>query len=313
MNWTEIIVNIATQDSDTAQAIAAMTVPYGFYVEDYADMEITLPEIGCVDDIEQSLLDKDKTRVLIHLYIPVNANPAETILYLKQRLTAENIAHKIDSKTINEADWENNWKQYYKAQHIGRRLVVCPSWEHYDPKTEDVVLTLDPGTAFGTGQHETTQLCLELLEDNVQPGDKILDLGTGSGILSIAALKLGAKSASVVDVDKNAVATACRNALENAFGAEMFMPYVGNVLEDTALAQAIGGGYDLIVANIVADIIIAMKHIFYNKLKEGKPLIVSGIIDTRLQEVEQELMAAGFALAAKRELRGWVALQLHKK
>ncbi len=312
MDWTEITVKVALADAEVAQAIASMTVPYGIYIEDYSDMEAVLPEVGWVDVIDEALLAKDRAHAIIHVYLPKENNPAEAVAFITERLKTVQIDYKLDTATIHENDWANNWKQYYKPERIGERLVVCPSWEQYEPKADDVMLTLDPGAAFGTGQHETTRLCLLLLEQAVLPGSRVLDVGCGSGILSIAALKLGAKEATAVDIDPYAAATARQNALENGFEDDRYHTVAGNLLADSQLCNTIGGAYDVIAANIVADVILAMKALFYAKLETAGTLLVSGIIDARADEVEQALVQAGFGVAERRELRGWVALRMQK-
>lgn len=312
MDWTEVILSIAVSDVETAEAVAAMTMPRGFYVEDYSDMIEMLPKIGCVDLIDEDLLAKDCGQARIHLYIPQNEDPAEAVAFIKERLAGEGIEYDFTTETAREEDWADNWKQYYKPVRIGKKLVICPSWEKYLPLSGDVIIELDPGSAFGTGQHETTRLCLEMLEDTVCAKDRVLDMGCGSGILSIAALKLGAAYVAAVDVDKNAADTACGNARNNGFGLGVYQPFSGNVISDCGLRERIGGEYDLIAANIVADVIIAMKEIFYTMLKSGKPLIVSGIIDTRTDEVVRELVSAGFQPDDRRELRGWDAVRFTK-
>lgn len=308
MEWMEITVAVPVSELETAAAIAGMTVPYGIYIEDYSDMEETLPAIGWVDAIDEALLARDRETAVIHIYMPNAGHPGEAVSFMTERLVSEGIEHSIALATIKEEDWADNWKQYYKPEHIGQRLVIRPTWEPYHPQHDELVL--DPGSAFGTGQHETTRLCLELLEQHVRPGARVLDMGCGSGILSIAALKLGAARAVAIDIDPYAVHTAARNAEINGFGIELFRPLVGNITADLALSGAVGDGYELIVANIVADVIIAMRELFFQKLKMAGTLIVSGIIDARADETEQALCAAGFVVRERRQLRGWVALVL---
>lgn len=312
MDWTEIIVKVGVADAELAAAIAAMTVPYGIYIEDYSDMDETLPQIGWVDAIDEQLLARDRNTALIHVYIPINHNPAEAVDFIRARLTAEEIVHEVTAKTVNEADWENNWKQYYKPLRIGRHLVIRPSWEVYEKQPGDIVIDLDPGSAFGTGSHETTRLCLELLEQAVLPGDRVLDMGCGSGILSIAALKLGADKIMAVDINKNAAATAARNAADNGFGADVYRTLWGNALESSELYEKIGRDYDLIAANIVADVIIPMKALFFDKLRTGGRLVISGIIEARAGEVLSALEQQGFTVSGQQELGGWLAAVLTK-
>lgn len=312
MDWTEIIVKIASRDVETAAAIATMTVPYGIYIEDYADMDETLPAIGWVDAVDEELLARDRETAAIHLYIPVNQNPGEAAAFIEARLTASDIVYEVTAQTVREEDWADNWKKYYRPLRIGKRLVIRPSWEPYEARPGEVVVDLDPGAAFGTGSHETTRLCLELLEEAITPGDRLLDMGCGSGILSIAALRLGAQSAVAVDIDLNAAATAARNAAENGFGPEVYTALAGDALHDIQLFERIGGEYDVIAANIVADVILPMKELFYGKLRPGGLLVASGLIETRTDEVLDALTAAGFIAKTQRVLDGWVSVLFAK-
>ena len=256
MDWTDLQITVPAKDIDTAAAIAQMVVPYGIYIEDYSDLTEEAPRIAHIDLIDEELLAKDRSNAIIHIYISPEQSPAEAIAYLTARLDQEPIPYTVDTSAVKEEEWSTAWKDYYHPTPIGRRLVVCPTWEEYAPREGEVVMRLDPGMAFGTGTHHTTRLCAGMLEETVTPGCRLLDMGTGSGILSIAALLLGAKEAVGVDIDPVAVRTAGENALLNGFGPERFTPICGELVQDKRLAGKIGGGFDLIAANIVADVII---------------------------------------------------------
>ncbi len=207
---------------------------------------------------------------------------------------------------LEDADWENNWKQYYRPMEIGQRLLVIPQWEHIDPK-DRIPLFLDPGLTFGTGSHATTRLCLTALEQRIRGGEQVLDLGCGSGILSIAALKLGAAHAFACDIDDKCLDVAYANAALNGIGTDTYTVQVGDILTDEALHQAIGGGYDVILANIVADVIIALAPAVRGLLAPGGAFLCSGIIDERAEEVAQALRAAGLDISERRSAEGWTA------
>ena len=211
---------------------------------------------------------------------------------------------------LQDADWENNWKQYYKPMEIGERLLVIPQWEKADCGSR-VPLILDPGLTFGTGSHATTRLCLTALEQAVQGGEKVLDLGCGSGILSIAALKLGAAHAFACDIDDKCQDVAYENAALNGIGKDVYTVRTGDILTDSALQAEIGGGYDVVLANIVADVIIGLGPMVRSLLRENGVFLCSGIIDTRAEEVADKLRQAGLEILDPRSADGWFAYTGH--
>lgn len=301
MQYHEINLRIPAHDVDTAAAIANMVVPYGLYIEDYSDIEEVAPQIAHVDLIEQELLERDREHAIIHLYIPEEENPAEAVSFLQERFTVEGIPHEVTQASVNEEDWATAWKKYYFPTKIGERLVVVPSWETYEKGENEVVLTMDPGMAFGTGTHETTQLCMRLLEENVVPGAALLDIGTGSGILAVSALLLGAGRAVGVDIDEVAVRVAGENAAANG---------VSNRVDFIAgdLAEKVTGKFSIVTANIVADVIIRLIPDLYRFLEPGSVFIASGIIDARENDVTAALEAAGYRVSKRLASGGWVAL-----
>ena len=207
-------------------------------------------------------------------------------------------------ESMEDADWENNWKQYYKPMEIGERLLVIPQWEEADTEGK-VSLILDPGLTFGTGSHATTRMCLTALEQHIHGGEKVLDLGCGSGILSIAALRLGAEHAFACDIDEKCLTVAYENAALNGIGPDTYTVKVGDILTDTALQAEIGGGYNVVLANIVADVIIALAPAVRPLLAENGLFICSGIIDDRAEEVAEQLRAAGLEILETRQSEGW--------
>lgn len=213
----------------------------------------------------------------------------------------------VTVQTVDEEDWANNWKQYYKPLPIGRRLLVLPCWEKA-PESDRILLKLDPGMAFGTGAHHTTRMCLELLEQVLTGGEAMLDMGCGSGILSIAARLLGAKRTVAVDIDPIAETVARDNARMNGLSPEEYEIYVGNLLTDQALRARIGTGYPVVAANIVADVIIALVPYAKTVVTPGGWFLVSGIIEDRAAQTEQKLREAGFTVKQVLTADCWYAL-----
>ena len=298
--WTEIKICVDAQDIDKAADIANMVVPYGIYIEDYTALEQEVQEIAHIDLIDEDLLKKDRNKAYVHIYLEPDVNPAEALAFLSERYTSENIKHTIETDTTLEEDWRNNWKKYFNPMPVGEKILIRPSWrDDYDPNGR-VVLNIDPGLAFGTGNHETTRLCLEAVERYLKEGDTVLDVGCGSGILAIASLLLGAGSAVGVDIDETAVKTAKENAEINNV-ADRFTAITGD------LTEKVTGKYNLIVANIVADAIMFLSKGVKEFMTPDTVYIMSGIIDTRADEVICAI-SPDFEIIDKYEDKGWVCL-----
>lgn len=219
----------------------------------------------------------------------------------------------VEIREKDEEDWANNWKLYYKPLNIGKRLLVCPSWEEVENKDNRTLLKLDPGMAFGTGSHPTTSMCLEYLERTVKLNDNVLDLGCGSGILFIAALLLCAKEAIGVDIDPIAEKISRENADLNSVSSTTYEVYAGDVLTDKNLVKIISNKqYDVVVANIVANVIIELAPLAYSLTKEGGTFITSGIIFERLDEVKSALKNAGFTILEDKRTDDWCAIMCKK-
>ena len=276
MEWTDIRLTVAKADADNAEAVATMIAEGGIYIEDYSDIEQQVAEIAHVDLIEQELLDKPRDQVIIHLYLEPGASPVETLALIAARMEAAGIAYTVETEGVEQEDWQNGWRKYYHPMEIGQRLAVVPSWQEYD--TDRVKLILDPGLAFGTG----------------------------SGILAIAALKLGAASAEGVDIDPVAVRTAGENAALNGV-ADQLTVLVGD------LSDKASGTYDIITANIVANAILSLAPAVPGLMAEDAVFIASGIIDSRKDEVIAGLEAAGLAVQEVKEKRGWECIVCRRK
>lgn len=302
MNYTEVKIYVKTEDTEKASNIAVMAVPYGIYIEDYSDLEQAAWEIAHIDLIDEDLLQKDRAESIVHIYIEEGNNPAEAVSFISDRLTAEKIGFRIETDGCSEDDWADKWKAFFKPTPVGERLFVRPIWiDDYDAG-DRAVLNIEPGAAFGTGTHDTTCLCLETLDKIIKKGDTVLDIGCGSGILAIASMLLGATEGFGVDIDELAVKTAKENGKMNGLD-EPKLKFVCGDLADKVTKQ-----YDVVVANIVADIIILFSTQVRAFMKQGAKFIASGIIDTRADEVVTALQSAGLKLVERIEHGGWVCL-----
>ncbi len=300
MDWTEIIAEVDAKDTERAENIAVMTVPYGIYIEDYSSLEEEVLEIAKIDLIDEELLAKNRETARIHIYISPEDNPAEATAFLEERFRAENINFKILTDKCDVEACLDNGKKYFYPIEIGEKLLVRPVWrEDYDPKGR-TVLHLEPGIAFGTGTHETTRLCLEALEKYVSDGAAVLDVGCGSGILAVASLLLGAKSAIGIDIDELAVKSSIENAERNGV-SDRYTAIHGN------LADEVTGTYDIITANIVADAIIMLSGDIEKHMHKDTVYIMSGIIDSRLEDVLSALPKT-LKIIETRTDKGWYCL-----
>lgn len=305
MDWTEVIVCVDAAHAEIASAIANMVVPYGIYIEDYSDMETQAVEIAHIDLIDEELLKKNRNRVRIHIYFAKEENAAEAVAFLRERLLSEGIDTVIESVGVNDSEWSENWKKYFKPMEIGKRLVICPSWEKYENTEGRCVLKIDPGAAFGTGTHATTSMCLELLDDYAQSGQSLLDVGCGSGILSISGVLLGCDSAVGVDIDEQSVKVSKENAEIN--GISKKVQYIcGN------LTEKVSGKYDIVCANIVADVIIGLCGGIGDYMTDKALFICSGIIDVRAAEVKEALAKNKFEIVRECTKDNWCAYVTRK-
>ncbi|MGN1133716.1 MAG: 50S ribosomal protein L11 methyltransferase [Oscillospiraceae bacterium] len=322
MNWIELEIYTTTEGIEAVTGSLLGMGITGFQIKDAADFEEFLSDKSINwDYIDDDLMGLKNCETTVIAYLPENAQGLENLEAVKLELKAlkardaENKFGRLEYalKNVKEEDWANNWKKYFKPLQIGEKLLIKPSWEKIEPNEKRKILEIDPASSFGTGQHNTTQLCLELIEKNLEDDDRILDLGCGSGILSIGAVILGAKSAYAVDIDENSVHIAAENAEKNNIAKEQFTAECGNIIDDHEFAKSIGTGYDLVCANIVADVLIAMSDKFAGFLKDKGKLIVSGIIDSRKEEVLETIKSKGFELVEVRTKDDWTAAAFIKK
>ncbi|MBQ7355632.1 MAG: 50S ribosomal protein L11 methyltransferase [Clostridia bacterium] len=305
MEWTQIKVTCAGKDLDEVAAVMCM-LDNGLMIEDYSDIEENLMSVYG-ELIDDSILHADKQKAAVSIFVPEEKHYPEYIAFLRDRFAALSLQTDITIEGLQEEDWANAWRAYYQPVHIGERLVVVPAWQKYEAAPEEVTILMDPGMAFGTGTHETTRLCGAMVEKHMPEDARVLDVGTGSGILSLFALKLGAKSANAYDIDPVAVRVAIENAKDN--GVENFTCGVSDLLAGVDLSK---GPYDFAMANIVADILIRMSENIADYLKVGAKLVCSGIIEGRWQDVKEAMEAHGLTLCDEGSENDWKVLVFSK-
>lgn len=297
--WTQVRVSGEKTNLDDICAVMCMVDP-GLMIEDYSDIS-TDGLYGAL--IDESILNADKNKVAVSLYIPADKNPGEIVSHLTTRFAELQIPVTVETVGLKEEDWENAWRAYYKPIPLGR-IVIVPMWQEYTPEPGQLVVKMDPGLAFGTGTHETTRLVIEMLQDCVHEGDRMLDLGCGSGILAICAAELGAAYCGAYDLDPVAVRVARENADASAHPDRI-------VCGQSDLLKSVdrsGGKFQVIVANIVADIVLRLIPDVSDFLTEDGTFIVSGIIAERADEVIAALRQNGYAVQNRMDDNGWCAI-----
>ncbi len=302
MAWTQIRCECSLTDLDTVAAVMSM-IDNGLMIEDYSDVTDGLNAIYG-ELLDEQIIKKDKTRGAVSIYLSEDKDVFGALETLRLRFDELKVEVKAETAELKEEDWANSWKKYYKPLHIGNNVVIAPMWEDYHPLENEVVVKMDPGMAFGSGTHETTALCAELIEKHLLAGTRVLDVGTGSGILAILASKLGAREVHALDIDANAVQVAKENCEKNG---------VINVsCRQSDLIKSAVGKYDFISANIVADIVIRMSENVGNILASDGILVVSGIIETQKDRVVSAFKEKGFYLADEIAKNDWNAFVFKK-
>ena len=310
MAWLEITIDTAAEKINSVVTVLTAKGFSDLVIEDQEEFETFLEENKAYwDYIDEEFQEKLQGLSHIKLYLEDTDKSGmdrleKAVAELKLSMTVAPLA---------EVDWEESWKDNYPPQEVGEKIVVLPYWRA-EEETDRVKVILDPGLTFGTGAHPSTQMVMEKMEEVVRPGFKCLDLGSGSGILSIAALRLGAQSAIGIDIDPKAEDIARENAAYNGFGSPEFTALTGNVTEDKDLMEKLAADeYDLVLVNIVADVIIGLSPVLPNFLTEKSTLICSGILDVRLEEVCAALTKAGLTITAVKEKEDWRSVTARKE
>ncbi len=303
--WTQIKVTVPLSELDALVAVMSM-INNNLMIEDYSDIDVNLKT--CYGDlIDEKILNADKNVASVSVFVPSDRSYMDDLAYIRQRVAELSLHAEVELVGVNEEDWANSWKQYYKPVKIGEKIVICPAWERYTPAEGELVIRMDPGMAFGTGTHETTRLVIRLLEKYTKPGCRMLDVGTGTGILAICASRLGADLCRAYDIDPTAVRVARENIKDS--GLENVTCDRSDLLKQVSLE---GGQYDLVCANIVADIIIRMTPDVGGYMKDDAVLLASGIIAERCDDVVACFEANGFKVVELLTDNDWCGLAVMK-
>ena len=311
MDWLELKIDTAPAGIDPVTEMLEEHGVTGVIIDDQRDFQDFMAHNQAYwDYVDEDLVKEKENLCRVTFYVENSPAGYGTIAAIRMAMHAMKQKHPeyapllLTMENVKDEDWENNWKRFYKPMEIGQRLLVIPAWEKAEAKGR-VTLTLNPGLTFGTGSHATTRLCLTALESRIHGGERVLDLGCGSGILSIAALRLGAASAFACDIDEKCIDVAYENAALNGIGKKQLTVRQGDATKEGALRDAIGTGYDVVVANIVADVIISLAPQVRHFLKEDGWFLTSGIIDDRADEVAAALTAAGWNIVESCTSEGW--------
>ena len=322
MEWLEITIDSASRGIGLLETALTLNGFDSFIIDDEAEFHTFLETNRDYWDIVDEDLEKSLDGVSrIRLYLADGPDAPEEIARLRELLAGLSAAYPdaglgslaLSLANVRDEDWENNWKQYYQPIPIGQRLLVVPKWMQPDPGEERIPVFLDPGMIFGTGAHASTQMCMLRLEELIRGGEEVLDLGSGSGILSITALRLGAAHATGVDVDPKAEDIARENAAINGLGADRFTAVTGNVITgQDALETLFSKTYDVVCMNIFADVIIPMAAVLPRFMTGKTRVICSGVLENRYEEVRAAIEKAGLRITSLQTLNDWCCFTAEK-
>lgn len=319
MEWIEVKITTAAEGIEPLTGALYDMGISGIIVSDKDDfMQFLENNRKYWDYVDEELEKLKDSTSSITFYLSDDAVGAESLIAVKNKMAEMQKADKdgeygelkVSIENVKDEDWSENWKKYFHPLPIGEKVLIVPEWEQNEVKNPEnrTIFTINPGLSFGTGSHESTQMCIEEIEKAVKSGDKVLDLGCGSGILSVIALLLGAEKATAVDIDEKAVEVAFSNLSLNKLENSRMTGYAGDITSDTKLREKIGTNYEIVVANIVSDVIIALAPFVRSFMKEGGTFICSGIINERANEVENALKEAGLEVKEVRQRNEWSAI-----
>ena len=302
-NWTKLTVTVKVEYLDRASSIIGM-LDNGLMIEDFSDFALN----GMYGElVDESILNADRDIAKISIFVPEEKNLSEYTEFIKTRFSELKIPFTLSLDGLMEEDWAESWKQYFKPISLGR-VTIVPAWEEYEAAEGEIIIRLDPGMAFGTGNHETTRLVMKIMQDEIKGGEQVLDVGCGSGILSICAVKLGASFCNGYDIDPVAVKVAKENAKDCGLEERINI----GISDLLAGVERVPHGYGVCVANIVAEIIIRMLPDLSSYLAPGAPVILSGIVSEKAEEVSEAAIACGYRIERREVENDWVALLIRK-
>lgn len=318
MDWLQVSIFTTSEGIESVSGRLYQLGITGIEIEDEKDFKDFLENNKQYwDYVDDDLIKEKEGETCVKAYVSDNAAGHEMLMEIRNSMRELKEYDKdglfgrleISLGSLSEEDWANNWKKYFHPMEIGEKILIKPEWEELSEPTDRIVFNINPGMTFGTGSHYTTQLCIEQLEKYITPDSRMLDLGCGSGILSIISLMLGAKEATAVDIDPNAVDIAYDNAARNGVDKSRYTVLSGNLVTDEELgARLTAEKYDVVAANIVADVIIAIAPMAKKCMKDDGVFITSGIIEDRIEDVENALRENGFDIKCVNRRKDWAAI-----